>query len=206
VEAAAHGIIVEGEKLGHLTEATWLAEKLLEVKHGDMITINKRCLYLYTRECFLYKLLNESLRKDVKSNISTIGWFGYLLFPHHLEERFVHHLDPNMRFDGTVYRGVNLTAEQIDSYKRKIGTFALLHWVGFTSTSKSRQLAEIFGNTLFIICTSGVYDTLNISAISHFPQEEEVLVRASRTFQITDVKYDEIAAKYNIYIKLYLGF
>ena len=45
---------------------------------------------------------------------------------------------------------------------------------------------------------------LDISTISNFPieEEEEVLLGASTSFQIEDVKLDESAGKYHIYLRV----
>ncbi|UJR12746.1 hypothetical protein I4U23_016920 [Adineta vaga] len=79
VEHAAAGILIEGEKLGYSNEAQWIANHLLEVKHNNKQEIGERCIALYTRDCFLYKLLNKTLREDDLDKHNTLGPFAFLL-------------------------------------------------------------------------------------------------------------------------------
>jgi len=75
-ESAAQGILVEGEKLGQNSEAQWIAKKLRSLIHKDILDDRKeigRCIIsLYTRECFLYKLVNKALREDDLTKIDTL--------------------------------------------------------------------------------------------------------------------------------------
>ncbi|CAF5144565.1 unnamed protein product, partial [Rotaria sp. Silwood1] len=57
-------------------------------------------------------------------------------------------------------------------------------WLCFSSTSKNRSKAEQFGNTLFIIDNETAREGVDISSISAFPDEEEVLLQATITFQV----------------------
>ncbi|CAF1561374.1 unnamed protein product, partial [Didymodactylos carnosus] len=49
----------------------------------------------------------------------------------------------------TIYRGCKLTEELIEEYTQNVGK--LIQWLAFTSTTKDRKVAEVYGNTLFII-------------------------------------------------------
>ncbi|CAF2458972.1 unnamed protein product [Rotaria sp. Silwood2] len=104
---------------------------------------------------------------------------------------------------GTVYRGVHLTNIEIEAHKRNIGEWKT--WEAYTSTSKDRQMAEMFGNTLFIIEITDVklsapraYD---IAHISSYPNEKEVLMPGGVSFQILNVVQDA-SQKYIINVKV----
>ncbi|CAF4259229.1 unnamed protein product, partial [Adineta steineri] len=76
-------------------------------------------------------------------------------------------------------------------------------WLGFSSASTKRAIATIYDrNTLFIIAISAQSQHLDISSISQFPAEEEVLLGPSTSFQVENVEYDKIDEKYFIYLKV----
>ena len=73
VGEAAYGIIKEGSLIGKVHEAQWLAQQLMNVKDfGSNVEasfiksfpseIGETYVYLYTKESFLYKLINRILR------------------------------------------------------------------------------------------------------------------------------------------------
>ncbi|CAF3905449.1 unnamed protein product, partial [Rotaria sp. Silwood1] len=150
VKEATKGIIQEGTKLGKVHEAEWLAKQLREVEHlrqdvplflrypseiGD--TLN----YLYTKESFWYKLINRVLRNldtVTLEQVGTLGPFCYLL------HNYFQHIPRKDIF--TVYRGLTLTDEQREDFMKEKLTFT-----SFTSTSKNREKAEQFGDTLLIM-------------------------------------------------------
>ncbi|CAF1218951.1 unnamed protein product [Rotaria sordida] len=198
IEKAAQGILEEGRLLEKITESQWLAKQLLEVKEKSWDEIALRCLYLYTIECFLYKLLNKTLREEDLSKVDTLGPFCDFLWNSLSSE----YLKSKYQFTGLVYRSASLQPDEIDAYKNSIKKYPK-EWLSFSSTSKNRTLAEFYGgNTLFIINVPSQSQHLDISTISHFPPEEEVLLGASTSFQIEDVKYDETTGKHFIYLRI----
>ncbi|CAF4957422.1 unnamed protein product, partial [Rotaria sp. Silwood1] len=106
---AAAGILLEGEKLGHGSEAQWIANYSLEDKYKSKQEIDERCIALYTRKCFLYKLLNKTLRDDDLDKHETLGPFAHLLG---YEGLF--NLPDVCRYSKTVYRAMNLSLGQVD--------------------------------------------------------------------------------------------
>ena len=174
-----NGIIEEAVKheSDSETEAKWMAEKLEECKTKAKHDVTEYCVYLYTRESFIYKVLNMALRNVDQSNLHTLGPFCSLIREY---------LRTRAGFVGTVYRGVYLTSDDIRSYKEAVGT---RHpWFGYASTSKRREMSEILGNTLFIIeimnSKLNPQRAFDLSGISQFPDEEEVLLLADVWFQV----------------------
>lgn len=198
IRKAAQGILEEGRLLGKFAESQWLANHLLEVEKKSWDQIALRCLFIYTRECFLYKLLNKALREEDLSKVDTLGPFCDLLWNSLQSED----LKSKYQFTGSVYRGATLEPEEIEAYKNSIKK-APKEWLGFSSTSKTRTLAEIYsGNTLFIINVPSQSQHLDISTVSNFPDEQEVLLGASTSFQTENVTYDEITKKHHIYLRI----
>jgi hypothetical protein len=89
-----------------------------------------------------------------------------------------------------VYPCANLTVEMIELYRSRIGH--RFSWNAFTSTSKCREKAEVYGNTLFvidifIISSIGFQSFADIQLYSQFPVEEEVLLISGFNFRINSV-------------------
>ena len=195
VERAAEGILVEGKKLGKTQQASSIAKALIGVKDKEWLEIAKCCIYQYTCETFLYKLINNALREQDWSKVDTLGPFCHLLSMVDTASTLVN----CHRYKGLVYRGMKLTKAQIRSYEEAIGQ-GLKQWLNFSSTSRNREAAENFGNTLLIIDLQSDYHGLHIASISRYPKEDEVLLRASQTFWVKEVKYDLTSKKYHIYV------
>lgn len=176
---AADGIRQEGALLVKYMEADELASRLLKVQDASERDILKCCLYLYTIETFLYRLVNKVLRENDTTKMDTVAPFCYFL-----TEAIWSDTLARERFRGTVYRGMNLNSSQIHSYKAAIGTYKC--WYGFTSSSYKRHIAEAFGNSVFIIDISAT-GGLALSSTSEFPDEDEVLLPPGTTVRIDTV-------------------
>ena len=199
LESAMSGILREGRLLNQSIEAEWIASQLQQMKGKSSEEINKTLLSLYTRESFLYRLLNATLRDNDRSKLDNLGAFSQLLF----------HCDcsPELRpfgYQGELYRGAQLDKKTIQSYEEAVGKVKT--WDAFSSTSKIRATAESFGNVLFIINRAATakyrFSGMDISSISSYPEEEEVLIRAARDFLVEKVEKDDTKEKYLIYLSL----
>ena len=184
------GILEEGKRLNRGLDARIMADQF---RDGITKVKNLDCAArLYTAESFLYKLVNSSLRNNDMTKIDSLGPFCYLLY-HRLR------LD-RVRGDQTLYRGMELTPEMIDEYKKIVGQEIV--WPAFTSTSKDRRVAEAYvGNTLFIISSKGTWRPQNdISKISLYPDEQEVLLSSLYKFKVDSVELDSNNEKHLIYM------
>jgi hypothetical protein len=212
VQAAADGILKEGMALGKDNEAKWLAEKLLLVKHHGSgnkaslfptipLKICKACVYLYTKDSFWYQLLNATLRNleaVTPEQVKTFGPFCWLL------QGCLKLFLPSKVF--TVYRGLTIEDDQRQAYMKKEMTFT-----SFTSTTKNRDVAEMYGgNTLLIMDVNVIeYRTgchvrygADISKLSAFRDEEEYLFSPTAIFDFVEYKYDSEKKKHIIYLKV----
>ena len=185
--------MVEGKLLNKDFDANPMAERLRSCT--DMKELQKYTVTLYSAASFLYGLLNSTLRNHDDSKIDTLGPFSYLLWQYLV-------LDKNNDVK-LVYRGVNLTQEMIEEYKQAISdegfrfTKKKVIWPAFTSTTKDRQVAEIYGNTLFIInLLDG--NRKDISSLSIFPDEQEVLLGNDSAFVVDNAEYKSITEKHTI--------
>jgi len=212
IELAAKGIIQHGEGLGKKEEAEWIANQLLQAlsnyeKTQKMSIIEDCCISLYTRESFLYKSINKMLREEDSSQVDALGPFCYLL------NGFVDaHTYMIGGWPGASFRGVSLTPEMLEEYKNANEKKLVFTWPGLTSTSRSREKAEAFGNTLFEFTDAmgvPVYHEkvsrtakkgLMIEHKSVFPAEQEVLFPANSRFVIHNIEENTTTGKTIIYL------
>jgi hypothetical protein len=193
VELACSGLLEEGRAMGQPVKAQFLVEHLKMALEYDQLW--SQCSYLYTCDSFLYQSINRALRQHDIGKIYTLGPFCYLL--HWSLCSLSSSMTPS--FTGTVYRGINLTDQLIQTYKDACGTYA--SWFGFSSASKNRAVADVLGNTLFVIhIQNGQGLCQDVSSVSNFTEEEEVLIRAGVVFQIVSVEIDSISQKYVIHL------
>jgi hypothetical protein len=199
LETAAEGIIKEGIQLEKQVEAEWIAQQLRSMKGKPIFEVEKCIISLYTHESFLYRLINTTLRENDLSKLNNLGAFSQLLF----------HCDCSSTlnkfgYTGELYRGAQLDDQAIESYKKAVGLIKT--WDAFSSTSKNRKKAEAFGNVLFIInrdkSTRYRFSGMDVSSMSHYPEEEEVLIRATRNFIVEKVEKDNITGKHWIFLLL----
>ncbi|CAM2721543.1 unnamed protein product [Rotaria socialis] len=193
VQEAADGIIREGKRLNKPIEAEWLSSQLIAVKpFGANLDarqsayiripseISQTCVYLYSKESFWYTLFNYTLREVIVptcEQLKAFEPFSWLLYCSLCQIKTTKDIL-------TVYRGLNLTDEQRQEFMEDHVVF-----FAFTSTSRNRVKAEVFGNTLLIIDLNvqhpyypdqNIWCGSDIAALSIFPGEEEFLLKNKR--------------------------
>ncbi|CAF5086113.1 unnamed protein product, partial [Rotaria magnacalcarata] len=210
VDEAVQGMIKEGAALNKEHEAQWLAQQLGSVKHyaenGTNVEnlpaeIGDTLIHIYTRDSFWFKRINGVLREIeaiTSEQLKDLGPFCYLLHQYLQCKKTL--LDCFI-----VYRGLLLTDEQRQDFMKEKITFT-----SFTSTSRNRDLAEIYGNTLLIIDlnpnlenlsdTTGRRCGIDITHVSQFTEEEEFLIWPNRNFDFVKYEYDRPNKKHIIYL------
>ncbi|CAF0934387.1 unnamed protein product [Didymodactylos carnosus] len=202
-DAAAKGILNEGLSLGKEQEARKLAQELQSLKDGGKFVMLQMSVQLFTKSSFLDKLVNKTLLEGDDSKMKTLGRYCHLL------DRYFAEIDDQAKlYDIMVYGGANLNLALLRTYIDAIGTLSK-KWLGFSSASKNAKLAELFGNTLFIIRMhrtygEGINKVADISKISNFPEEEEVLFTAGIEFIIEKVEIHCTGKKFRIYLTVYV--
>jgi hypothetical protein len=194
------GIRHEGSLNRKESEAEDLIQNLKNLKETDTQLIGLRCIYLYTCPSFLAGALNKFLRTRDYSKIDTLGPFCKVLL-----SQFNQY---SSDFESLkVYRGENLRARDLRAYKRAVGKGSY-QWLGFTSTSGNREIAEMrIRNAFFIICLEKLYNdgrALSIKKLSEFHEEEEFLFRPGVEFSIDGFEYNENSKIYTFYLTAYI--
>ncbi|CAF1501387.1 unnamed protein product [Adineta steineri] len=204
VEKAALGIIEEGKNIRKRTQAERIAKKLRETKASGMKDVWACCAEIYSWQTFVFKKLNEAMRfigsrqhEEVwRSKIGTLGPFCLLLWDNPFNSKMV---EP-----GTIlYRGAQLSGDLITLFiddclkdPRPWHSFQ-----AFTSCTRNRDVAVMFGNVLFIM-EARIAFTADIQSYSAHSEEEEELLFPGVSFTINRVEFDEIDNKPLIYIVL----
>jgi hypothetical protein len=190
VEKTAEGLIVEGKKTGEQEKAEDMAGQLLTVKKGTNKEIWECCAYLFSKDSFLYRKLNEIMRlvgdDDEehealwRAKVPTLGPFALLLtwLGEYGGEKKI-----------TVYRGAKLSDDLIQQYQRQEDGDRSF-FPAFTSTSLKRSVAENFGNVLFIIDTER-QNGYDISPYSGYPKEREYLLCPCLVFRVRSCLFDK---------------
>ncbi|CAF1269285.1 unnamed protein product [Adineta steineri] len=154
-----------------------------------------RALWWYTRESFLYRQLNKALRVQ---NIDSLFIFRFFIrdIEKQLEE---HRCSSPMR----VFRGQLMSNEEVEVLQDSIGQ--LISMNSFLSTSIDRRLALSFlyssnasnniQRVLFEIDidprSEGTRPFANITSLSYFPGEDEVLLMLGSIFRLISIDHND---------------
>jgi tetratricopeptide (TPR) repeat protein len=96
-------------------------------------------IYWYTRECFLYKMLNKALWTPQPDVLYKLRYFLRHLHQQILSQAEAQHYDESSMI---VYRGQNISMEEIEKLKQNVGGF--LSFNNFLSTSSQRNVGLTF--------------------------------------------------------------
>ncbi|CAF3653738.1 unnamed protein product [Rotaria socialis] len=151
-------------------------------------------LWWYTRETFLYRLLNKALRVQ---DIDLLFYFGFFIRDLEKQLRQLQHSSPIH-----VYRAQLMSIEELNLLKDSKNK--LISMNSFLSTTRNCKLALIyfdsstsddkFQRVLFDIDADPRQDSIkpfaDISKISVFQQEEEILIMLGSIFRLKNIYCD----------------
>jgi tetratricopeptide (TPR) repeat protein len=151
-------------------------------------------IWWYTRETFLYRLLNKSLRIQ---NIDLLFGLRFLI-------RDIEYQLKKYQYSQSVrlYRGQLISNDELEILKQSKGK--LISMNSFFSTTLDREVAffylDLSNNNsqnnnlkkiLFEIdadpCQNGIKPFANIKSLSYFPEEEEVLMMLGSVFRLNHI-------------------
>ena len=201
INVVANGIRNEGKIIGKQIEANYIADELESAASNDNYMVGLQCIHQYTRSSVLNTSIKKFLCNKDLSKVKNLGPY-VKLFLVHFKEYSIHSNEL------TVYRGVNLSSEDLYAYQRAVGR-GTFRWYCFTSTSKRKEVAQLYAtNALMIINLNKRYPNdgraVDIAVLSQFPEEEEVLLRADVEFCVEKVELDTEQTKHFIYIQAYV--
>jgi hypothetical protein len=156
------------------------------------VTFIKYLVRLWSLESpiYFYRLVNTALAECC---VEDLHYLRFIIYDY-LEMFYAKSLP---YFAGTVYRGISTTIENIAMLMSLEGQ--KIYFVCFTATSKNPARAQVGGNVLFEIETLSaksqqaqkLYSNADISTVSQFPEEQEVLYAPLTTFSLISVVRDD---------------
>ncbi|CAF2513802.1 unnamed protein product [Rotaria sp. Silwood2] len=167
---------------------------------------SKKAIWWYTRDAFLYRMLNKALRVQ---NIELLLLFRFVV--RDIYEQLKKH---QCRNPICVYRYQAMSVDELNNLQRSIGQFISVN--SFFSTSADRDVAVKFlrstpisndlHRVLFIIdADPRVVKSkpfADISSLSYFTHESEILFMVGCIFRLTNIYRDENEKIWTIQMQL----
>ncbi|CAF2901279.1 unnamed protein product [Rotaria sp. Silwood2] len=175
--------------------------ELKKINEYKLSYTSDKAIWWYTRDCFLYRLVNQALRTGNINSIIPYHFFIADLHKQlcHLHKKFIESNNNSENSILTLYRGQIMTVHELDNIKKNIG--GLISMNSFMSSTINRNIALLFAgdgrsslgeSVLFeIIIEKNVqtkYAFANISEESHFHDEQEYLFTIGTIFRIQSIK------------------
>jgi len=179
-------------------------EELKNIDEFERTYTEQDTILWYTKQCFIYRLCNKALRTE---DIELLYIFRYYIqdLCKHLSiehEKFLSK-ERLVQKQLTVYRGLKLTRDELARFQSNVGS--LISTNGFLSTTRNAQLALEFAlktskrstdiqPSLFQIQIDLDLNDLifaDISSMSVYPEEEEILFDLGCAFKIMKVEFNE---------------
>lgn len=159
---------------------------------------NKNAIWWYSRETFIFRMLNRALRRQ---DVDILVMFAFLIQDVYQQLKELQYRDSQVTY---VYRGQLIPITEFERLKNSIGNYISIN--SFFSTSRSRRLAKSFAKTyntdttktsvLFEIeADSSLFSAkpfADITRMSAFgDREQEVLFMLGSIFQIASIERSE---------------
>ncbi|CAF1440807.1 unnamed protein product, partial [Didymodactylos carnosus] len=173
-----------------------------------------QAVYWYTRDSFVYRLVNKALRTE---DFCIINKYRLLITDLHTQLTKLHEqfYKQDLTCPGqTFYRGQQLSVKELE--KSNFGQ--LITFNGFLSVTSSKDVALIYADTtkddssasfqsvLFTVKVDnrkGLFSTFHtIEKLSNFSNENEVLFSLGTIFRVQSIVKDETDRLWNIELKL----
>ncbi|CAF1155302.1 unnamed protein product [Didymodactylos carnosus] len=199
-------------------------------RKGELDTIKKfedeyksdDAIQWYTKNSFLYRIVNQALRTEYVEELYTFRYYIVDLCLHLLKRsNEFKQLKENFQRVITLYRGSEMSSDELTKIKLNQG--GLIATNGFLSTSRNKRIAKSFANiqssktvgeqntngsnklvsVLFEIDVNVQLSSIilaDISDMSQFPEEEEMLFGLGAAFKIDSVEetINEFSRKYTL--------
>ncbi|CAF3732894.1 unnamed protein product [Rotaria sp. Silwood1] len=176
--------------------------ELRNVEEFEQTYTPETAVWWYTKQCFLYKLLNKALRAQ---DIDMLIAFRFFISDLYQQLKELYLMTSHLESITRVYRGQALPTHELDGIKSIIGQHLSLN--SFLSTSLDREVALRFipsiptankEKILFEIdidpLVKNVKPYANISSYSYFQTEAEVLFMLGSIFKIQSItKQDDVS-------------
>ena len=166
-----------------------------------MFKLEEACAKLYTKHSFLFRIVNQTLREDDRSKLSSLGPFCYLLYTYvgnqpmkHVSRRYsrLQQMYSKESLPIILYRGDCTTDEKIKEYREVAGQKdKYVKWLSFVSTSLDENVATTFSHNILYEIELNQHLSSDqfayLESISYFQDEREVLLQPGVRFRVKKV-------------------
>jgi tetratricopeptide (TPR) repeat protein len=164
---------------------------------------SKECIRWYTRETFVYKMVNKALRTEDVEQLHTFRFYISDLSSALAREYKKKQMEEsNDGISTTVYRGVRLTMIELKQFQSNEGKLISIN--GYLSASRLRNIAAMFTvddikrtDTVPVLFEIECQEEENNSTIfadiakfSNYPEEQEVLFDLGAVFKVETISKD----------------
>ncbi|CAF1514581.1 unnamed protein product, partial [Adineta steineri] len=154
-----------------------------------------QALWWYTRESFIYRLLNKALRME---NIDLLFLFRFFI-------RDIRRQLENNQFSSSVrvYRGQSMSNDELQTIKDSIGGFISINSFFSTSIDRDQALSFLRSSAALNDCQKVLFQIdldprlvttkpfADITNFSYFPKERELLIMLGSVFRIVRICRDK---------------
>ena len=166
-------------------------------------------IHWYTRENFVYEMLNRGLRI---MDVDVMMKMSFFIRDLHRRLEQLYHQQPTDRTVFTVYRGQRISNEDLSKLRRSEG--GLLSFNSFVSTSRNQTVPNMFSDAGGMSNVTGVLFEMNIDthhtrvpfasldSESQYPDEEEVLFSMHSVFRIDQVTENQNEGRWHVKLTL----
>jgi len=186
----SQGISKEGKILGATTEARELSKQIEEVLQDT--SIFRQLMQMYTQETFLYKRVNTLLKEENWRELDNLAPYIFYLVKA-FEAKTLAPKPEDLKAWSYLYRAMALDQEALSFYDPSKTKY--FSWFAFTSTSRNPAVVEMFKSAAPVIGKIQVLFTFdiseccpsqlaNISKVSDFKNEQEVIIAPTTQYEI----------------------
>jgi hypothetical protein len=196
-----------------LEEARVNVRKKTESKRIEHLA--KCCAKLFTKGCYLFRVVNCTLQENDRTKLKTLGSYCYLLYNYigsQTDDYFsVRHrlrqLCLKQTHSSFVFRGSSVTEEKLDKYRQAAGqSRKYFRWSSFVSTSHQRDVGEFFAhNVLYVIELKRAVSNDQFADLcdnTFMPDEKEVLLQPGVRYRVKSLDYNPRTNLQEVHIKI----
>jgi tetratricopeptide (TPR) repeat protein len=166
--------------------------ELMKINDFDMHCSNENILNWYTKDSFLYRLLNKAFRTR---NIDFICQFRYFLIGLYKKFQELSEIQKEI-YPLTVYRGQTINTNELKRLQLNVEHFISVNTIMSTSRLENIARSFICDAPLSVLFKININDTTNckfrpfidISKFSSMPAEQEILFFVGTIFSIVSVQ------------------
>ena len=177
--------------------------ELSQINEFERTYTKSDCIRWYTRETFVYKMVNKALRTEDIQQLHTFRFYINDLSSKLAEESKTRQMEEDEETSTKIYRGAQLLPNELEQFQSNEGK--LISMNGYLSASRLKWVAEGFArneprrlNSLSVLFEIECFHSedqysifADITRFSEIPEEQEVLFDIGAVFKIERICPDD---------------